>query len=175
MTVRPADTSKIKTTACDDEFSNLALEKSDLLVSIARTEDADRVFLGSKHEDKSMDLHAFKMLLVYLIGCLAVVRASSNDRPILQEITLPRKLVENQNIKLNCDLTQGAKPIKLSWFFNDAPIKENERLQIDNRRDDVSSLVIKSLSSDSVGRYKCVATNDYGSDQQTGTVHVNSE
>ena len=115
------------------------------------------------------------MLLVYLIGWFAVVSASSEDRPILQEILVPRKLAENQNIKLNCDLMQGAKPIQFSWFFNDEPVRESDQLKIDTRRDDASSLIIKSLSVESVGRYRCAATNDHGSDQQTVAVQVNSK
>ena len=115
------------------------------------------------------------MLLIYLIGCFAIAKAGQDDRPILQEIFVPRKFVENQSIKLNCDLVQGSKPIQFSWFFNDEPVRESERLQIDNRRDDVSSLIIKSLSVDSVGVYKCLAANDHGRDQQTVAVYVNSK
>ena len=119
----------------------------------------------------------FKMLWINLIGFFAIANAVQDDRqkPILQEILVPRKLVESQIIRLNCDLIQGAKPIRFSWFFNDEPIRESQRLQIDTRRDDISSLVIKGLSVDSVGRYKCVGTNEYGSDQQTVAVYVNSK
>ena len=116
------------------------------------------------------------MLLIYLVGCFVITRAIHNDenKPILQEILAPRKLVENQNIKMNCDLLKGSKPIQFSWFFNDEPVRESERLQIDTRRDDVSSLIIRELSVDSVGRYKCVGTNEHGSDQQTVALYVNS-
>ena len=117
------------------------------------------------------------MLLIYLISYLALVAASQHNqqKPILQEILVPRKLIENQDIKLNCDLLKGAKPVKFSWFFNDEPIRESERLQIDARRDDVSSLTIRELSVDSLGRYQCLASNDHGSDQQTATLYVNSK
>ena len=117
------------------------------------------------------------MLLICLIGCFAIARASHHNqqKPVLQEILVPRRLVENQDIKLNCDLLKGTKPVKFSWFFNDEPIRENEKLQIDARRDDVSSLVIKDLGVDAVGRYKCMGTNDHGSDQQTVALYVNSK
>lgn len=117
------------------------------------------------------------MLLIFCLIDLWLVQASPTDenRPALLEITLPRKLVENQTIRLNCDLLQGSRPIRFSWHFNDEPIREDERqLQIDTRSDS-SSLMIKGLSADSVGRYKCVAANEYGSDQQTVEVHVNSK
>ena len=117
------------------------------------------------------------MLLLLCLISLWFAEASHVDenQPVLQEIFVPRKLVENQTIRLNCDLIQGAKPIQFSWFFDDEPIRESERLQIDTRRDDVSSLAIRSLSVDSVGRYKCVAANDHGSDQQAVAVYVNSK
>ena len=117
------------------------------------------------------------MLLIFFLINLGFAKASSlsDEKPVLQEITLPRKLVENQTIRLNCDLIQGAKPIRFSWFFNDEPIRENERLQIDARREDVSSLMIKGLSVEQIGSYKCVGANQHGSDQQTVAVYVNSK
>ena len=117
------------------------------------------------------------MLLVFCLVNLWFVKANQNDgnrlRPVLQEISVPRKLAENQNIKLYCNLMQGSRPIHFSWFFNDEPIRESERLQIVVREDE-SHLLIKGLSVDSVGRYKCVGANHHGSDVQTVAVHVNS-
>ena len=116
------------------------------------------------------------MYLVYLIVCLAIVQADQDDsqRPVLQEITLPRKLGENQTVRLNCDLIQGTKPIQFSWFFNDEPIRESERLEVETRRD-ASSLAIKRLSVEQIGSYRCMAANEYGSDQQAVAVYVNSK
>ena len=116
------------------------------------------------------------MLLIYLIGCFAIAKANDDNRqkPVLLEILVPRKLVENQTIRLNCDLLQGARPIKFVWYFNDAPVKENERLQIETRTD-ASSLMIKGLSVEQIGSYRCVGANEYGSDQQTVAVYVNSK
>ena len=106
----------------------------------------------------------------------AIARADqeNENRPILLEIALPKKLVENQPIRLNCDLLQGARPIQFSWYFDDVPIKQNERLQIETRADS-SSLMIKRLSVDQIGSYRCVSTNEHGSDQQTVAVYANSK
>ena len=145
-------------------FSNLALGKVIFLISHCRPTRNTSV--------SKQDNSRFEMLLIYLIACLAIARA--DDKPVLQEIFVPRKLIENQNIKLHCDLVQGSKPVRFGWFFNDEPIRESERLQIEARADS-SSLMIMSLSGDSVGQYKCVGTNDQGSDQQTVTVNVNSK
>ena len=119
------------------------------------------------------------MLLIYLIGCfaigcLAIAKASDDNRPVLLEIALPKKLVENQMIRLNCDLMQGTRPIQFSWYFNDTPIKENDQLQV-TYRDDMSSLMIKTLSVDQIGTYQCLAKNEYGSDQQTVAVYASSK
>ena len=134
-----------------------------------------------KQEDRNLNWPEFRfwikrMLLLLFLIQLWLVEASHNEenRPVLQELFVPKKLVENQNLKLNCDLMQGAKPIRFSWFFNDEPINESERLQIETRID-ASSLVIKRLSVDNIGKYRCLAANDQGSDQQTVVVHVNSK
>ena len=73
------------------------------------------------------------MLLLFCLINLWFAKASHNDesRPVLQEILVSKKLIENQTIRLNCDLIQGAKPIRFSWLFDDKPIRESERLQID--------------------------------------------
>ena len=114
------------------------------------------------------------MFVIYLIVCLAIVEADDSQRPVLQELWVPRKLVENQTVRLNCDLIQGTKPIQFSWFFNDAPIRENEQLEVETRKD-ASSLMIKRLSVEQIGSYRCVASNDHGSDQQAVAVYVNSK
>ena len=116
------------------------------------------------------------MLLIYLIGCLAIARKgyANKQKPILQEITLPRKLVEGQDIRLNCYLLKGTRPVKFSWFFNDEPIKETEKLQTIVREDE-SNLLIRELSVDNVGKFKCVGANDQGSDQQAVALYVNSK
>lgn len=114
------------------------------------------------------------MLLIFCLFSLWLAKASDEYKPVLREILVPRKLVEHQNIKLNCDLMQGSKPIKFSWFLNDEPIRESDELQIIVREDE-SSLVIKSLSVDAVGRYQCVGENEHGSDQQAVAVYVNSK
>ena len=57
------------------------------------------------------------MLLIYLIGCFVIAKAGHDEKPVLQEIFVSRKLVENQNVKLNCDLLQGAKRSSLAGFL----------------------------------------------------------
>ena len=112
-------------------------------------------------------------LIFYLINWFAVTNANQ-DKPVLQEVTLPKKIIENQDIKLNCDLLRGLKPVQFSWYFNDEVLKENDKLQI-TIREDSSSLMIKELSVDNNGHFKCLAANGYGSDYQKVSVYVNSK
>lgn len=118
----------------------------------------------------------FKMLLICLIGFFVIAKASEHNpqKPVLQEILLPRKLVEKQDTKLYCVLLQGSRPIKFSWFFNGEPIRQTDDLQVIVREDE-SNLLIRGLSVDNIGRYKCLAANDQGSDQQTVALYVNSK
>ena len=114
------------------------------------------------------------MFLIFcLINWFAITNANQ-AKPILQEFILPRRIVENGNIKLNCDLLQGLKPVQFSWYFNDEVLKENDKLQI-TVREDSSSLMIKELSVDNNGHFKCLAANSYGSDYQKVSVYVNSK
>lgn len=113
--------------------------------------------------------------LLFLIGWFVVASSSQLDqKPILQEILLPRKIVEKKNIKLNCDLIEGSKPIEFRWYFNDELIKETDSVKV-ILRDDMSSLMIKEVAVDSIGTYKCIASNAYGSDHQKISVHFDSE
>lgn len=114
------------------------------------------------------------LLIIYLVNWFVIGSTGHNDaKPILQEILLPRRIVENQNIKLNCDLLNGAKST-FSWYFNDELIKENDRVQIVQREDE-SNLIIKEVSIDDLGTYRCVASNSFGSDQQRVSVLFNSK
>lgn len=113
------------------------------------------------------------LLIICLINWFVTVIANQK-KPTLQEILLPKKLIENQGIKLNCDLIDGTKPIKFIWYFNDQILNEKDKNQIIHR-DDMSSLMIKELSIEEIGTYKCVAINNFGDDSQKVTIQVNSK
>lgn len=114
------------------------------------------------------------LFIIYLIDWFVIGSTGHVDqKPILQEITIPRKIVENQNIKLNCDLLNRAKST-FSWYFNDELIKENDRIQI-IQREDMSSLMITEVSIEDLGIYRCLASNSFGSDQQKISVLFNSK
>jgi hypothetical protein len=113
-----------------------------------------------------------KIKMIFLI-CLFnwFVFIGANQKPILQEIFTPKKLVENQTVRFNCDLLLGGAA-HFSWYLNDEQLKENDKLKIKNR-EDTSSLMIQEISVDSNGIYRCQATNEYGSDSQKISIFVN--
>ena len=116
----------------------------------------------------------YSFIFVLLIKPLLSIQSSlQSDRPLLQEITLPKNLNENQTIKLNCDLLQGSQ-VEFVWWFNNEKLVENSRKRIKST-DEFSRLLIKSLSVDDIGRYSCVASNEFESDRKDVDVVFNGQ
>lgn len=115
----------------------------------------------------------FLLIVVALIQPLIATQPDSN-RPLLQEITLPKNLNENQTIKLNCDLLQGGQ-VEFAWLFNNEKLVESSRKRIKSN-DEYSYLVIRSLSVDDIGRYTCVAqSSEFESDRKEVDVFFNGQ
>ena len=116
---------------------------------------------------------------MYLIALLTLIRPLiaiqlDGNRPLLQEITLPKNLNENQTIKLNCDLLQGSQ-VEFIWYFNNEKLAENSRKRIKSN-EETSYLVIKSLSVEDIGRYTCVAqSSEFESDRKDVDVLFNGQ
>ena len=97
------------------------------------------------------------MYLLFLVALIRpLIEGQSEASPLLQEITLPTNLNENQTVKLNCDLLQGGGQVEFVWLFNNEKLVESSRKRIKSN-DEFSYLVIKSLSVDDIGRYTCIA------------------
>lgn len=108
-----------------------------------------------------------------IIFSISSVYSNANDgKPILQEILLPRNLAVNKTIRLNCNLIDGGQNVKFQWFLNDLQLKSNNRRRI-ILHDESSELVIKSLSIDDLGDYKCLAINSFGKDEQKVSLNFN--
>lgn len=111
------------------------------------------------------------IFVLALIGPLIAIQSDAN-RPLLQEITLPNNLNENQTVKLNCDLLQGGQ-VEFVWLFNNEKLVESSRKRIKSN-DESSYLVIRSLSVDDIGRYTCIASSsEYESDRKNVDVIFN--
>ena len=114
------------------------------------------------------------MLHLIIFGfffCLNSVYTDEN-RPILQELFVPKNLGENKTVKLNCNLLQGEN-VKLEWFLNGKKIDEKLNKRKISFYGESSELVIKFLSIDDLGNYKCVGSNKYGEDVQRISLHFN--
>ena len=90
--------------------------------------------------------------------------ASNANRPLLQEIALPKILSENKTIRLHCSIELG-EAVEFTWYLNDQRLDPNGKRRIINHEES-SELVIKSLSVDDLGTYSCVGKNKHGRDAQ---------
>ena len=101
----------------------------------------------------------YLLILIWLIQPLITIQLV-NNQPILQEISLPKNLIENQTIRINCALIQG-DGVEFEWYFNGEKIAESNKRKI-KTNEESSDLVIKSLSIDDIGNFQCVAKNEFG-------------
>lgn len=115
------------------------------------------------------------MWLIMLFGLLSptISIELNEEKPLLQEISLPKNLKENQSIRLNCALLLG-QSVKFEWMFNGEKVIENEKRKL-VYHEDSSDLIIKTLSVDELGEIKCIATNKYGQDVQKVQLLINGK
>ena len=113
------------------------------------------------------------MLFIYLFFmAFTAIYCSLNDKnPIIHEILSPKNINLKQE-RLNCDLDQGVQPLTFDWYHNDEKLTDNHKITI-KIRDDSAVLIIKSLSVDDLGDYKCVARNKYGEHSQKVSLYFN--
>lgn len=70
-------------------------------------------------------------------------------------------VIEGKKFEQTVRYSGQPKP-KVEWFKNDKPISEDSNVQILNKTDDSSTLVINSVVLDDEASYKCVVTNSFG-------------
>ena len=112
------------------------------------------------------------MYWLLIIGLLSPL-ANCDDKPILQEILVPKNLVENQTIRLLCGIIKG-ESVEFEWYKNDKKLTEFDKRKI-KYSEDSSELIIKSLSIDDLGDYKCVSKNKYGVDSQIVSLYFSGK
>ena len=98
----------------------------------------------------------------------------NENRPIIQEIALPKNFNQNQVVRLNCALVQGTQPLNFEWYFNGQKLENNNKTTI-KIRDDSADLIIRSLSVEDLGDYKCTVSNTYGEDTQKVSLYTNGK
>ena len=95
------------------------------------------------------------------------------DKPLLQELSVPKNLEENQTIRIICPLIRG-ESVQFEWFKDDKKLIESSKRKL-KYGDDSSELIIKSLSIDDLGDYKCFSRNEFGEDIQKISLYFDGE
>ena len=113
-------------------------------------------------------------IIVLIIELLSpTISGDFINKPLLQEILVPKSLAENKTVKLNCNLLQG-ELANFQWFLNENKIDQNNRRRIINNEES-SELIIKSLSIEDLGEIKCTSINKYGQDSQKVSLLFNGK
>lgn len=76
-------------------------------------------------------------------------------------------------VQLNCLVSKGDRPIKISWLFNEEPLKEDLSVSKTAIGDRTSLLMISPVLGSHAGNYTCVAGNAAGSVAHTASLRVN--
>lgn len=111
-------------------------------------------------------IHFFALLLCTVTG--------DELKPVLRELSLPRFLREGKSIQIHCHVDQGKLPVNFKWFFNNAPLEQNENIQI-AEKEDQSTVKIKKLTLSNVGSFRCAVDNEFGNDEQKVDVSFNGK
>lgn len=74
---------------------------------------------------------------------------------------------------VNCAVTKGDLPLKISWLLNGKPVGDVMGVSVDSTRKRVSQLNIDSVSAEHAGQYSCLAKNRAGSTTFSATLNVN--
>ncbi|XP_042131451.2 titin isoform X4 [Peromyscus maniculatus bairdii] len=90
----------------------------------------------------------------------------TNEPPrMLQEMPRNASCREGDSIMLECIIAGEPLP-DVTWFHNGAPIKQNQKFEVENMNDS-HRLYINEVSLQDSGRYECVAENDSGIAEST--------
>lgn len=82
----------------------------------------------------------------------------------------PVEVKEGSDAKLQCIVAADPEP-DVQWFKNGVRVKENRRIKLDSDGGAISLTINETRTGDQ-GEYKCVATNDAGSQSCDGTLTV---
>lgn len=110
------------------------------------------------------------MFLIYFLLLLHPIIADENI-PIVQ-LLAPKNFNPNQIVRLNCNLLSGQSPFNFEWYFKDQKLVNNNKTTI-KIGDDSADLIIRQLSVEDLGDYKCIVSNSYGKDEQKVSLFTN--
>ena len=108
-----------------------------------------------------------------LILPLAFETGHCNDEPPrMQQITALDALREGQRFRVACNVISGSIPLQITWTKNDSPLINQDRLQIRKLSEEISELIINSVTMEDSGNYSCLAKNSKGTDISNVEVEI---
>lgn len=93
--------------------------------------------------------------------------------PHITPFDLEEEVNTGESIQLNCHVSKGDQPLKISWNFNREALSAHMGISITQLGDRSSVLTIANAMAAHSGNYMCTATNAAGSTSHTATVHIN--
>lgn len=108
---------------------------------------------------------------VILLLCFRIVYCDE-EPPRLQQITALDALREGQRFRVACNVISGSMPLQISWYKDDSPLENSDLIQIRNLSEELSELIINSVSLNDSGKYSCIAKNSNGTDVSNVKVEI---
>lgn len=93
--------------------------------------------------------------------------------PHITPFDLEEEVNTGESIQLNCHVSKGDRPLKISWNFYGEALSSHMGISTTKLGDRSSVLTIASAMAAHSGNYTCTATNAAGSTSYTATVHIN--
>lgn len=81
-------------------------------------------------------------------------------KPIIKEPLHDQHVYENSQIQLDCVIVGNPEP-EVIWYHNGKPVKESDKLKL-LFEGDRCTLILKEISVNDAGNYRCVAINPVG-------------
>ncbi|KAG8244654.1 hypothetical protein J6590_017599 [Homalodisca vitripennis] len=96
-----------------------------------------------------------------------------NVLPHIIPFDLEEEVNSGESVQLNCHVSKGDRPIKISWNFHGEVLSSHMGISTTKLGDRSSVLTISSAMAAHSGNYTCTASNAAGVTTYTATVHVN--
>lgn len=109
-------------------------------------------------------------LIAVAVVFFLTAKKPAGTAPMFTEPLSPVEVKEGNDAKLQCTVAADPEP-NVEWFKNGVRVKENRRIELDSDGGAIS-LTIKETRTGDQGEYKCVATNDSGSESCVGSLTV---
>jgi hypothetical protein len=94
--------------------------------------------------------------------------------PRVSLFTPQTKPVIGSKSSFTCQASAGSLPLNILWFKDDKEISDSATIRI-RTIEDVSNLIIESISSSHSGNYSCKIANRFGSDSSSIELKVEGE